>query len=131
MLVIKGDKIKQVNEIMGFNYVGKEFEVVGVDMGVISFSCSMGTGVMSYDELEKYFEKVVEVKWSEWEIDPANESLMYRVKDKLIELADINGDYNSVFAKCLPSDEFELEVGLDICRKKMEVKKLMRELKKY
>lgn len=131
MLVIKGDKIKQVNEIMGFNYVGEEFEVVGVDMGVISFSCSMGTGVMSYDELEKYFEKVVEIKWSEWEIDPANESLMYRVKDKLIELADINGDYSSVFAKCLSSDEFELEVGLDICRKKLEVKKLMRELKKY
>lgn len=131
MLVIKGDKIKQVKEIMGFNYIGMEFEVVNVDMGVISFSCNMGNGVMSYDELEKYFEKVVKAEWSEWEVDCSDESFIYRVKDKLIELADINGEYSSVFAKCLPTDEFDLEVGLDICRKKMGIKKLMRELKRY
>lgn len=125
MLVVKGDKIKQVKEIMGFSYVGREFLIDDVDMGTISFSGGMGRGVMSYDEMEKYFEKVVEEVWSEWVYDEECDG-DYRIKGTLIEYA--NGCGN-VFAKCMPEDEFDLEVGLDICRRKIKIRELEKKVK--
>lgn len=131
MLIVKGDKIKQVKEIMGFNYVGKEFVIDEVNMGVISFSGNIGRGVMSYDELERYFEKVVVEDvptWSEWKDDDSS-YYKYRVKGKLIEYKNHIG--NRVIAKCLPEDTFDLEIGLSICRRKMEIEEIKNELNNY
>lgn len=57
-MIIKGDKIKLVQKIGSFDKVGDIFEVTGVDNGVVSFKCNYGTGCMSYDEFERYFEKL-------------------------------------------------------------------------
>lgn len=67
-MIIKGDKIKLVQKIGNFDKVGDIFEVTGVDDGVISFKCNYGTGCMSYDEFERYFEKIEKRKWSDWSI---------------------------------------------------------------
>lgn len=125
-MLLKGDKIKQVKEINGFNKVGFEFEVLDIDMGMISFISSFGKGIMSYDEFEKYFEKVVEEVWSDWNTDSL---IQYRTKGKLIECKFHDGTHT--FAKCLPEDEFDLNIGLEICSKKYQLKKLEKELKSF
>lgn len=126
-MLLKGDKIKQVKEINGFNKVGIEFEVLNIDMGVISFGSDFGKGVMSYDEFEKYFEKVVKEEWSDW--NDHYTDFQYRIKGKLIECR-FNDDVHT-FAKCLPEDDFDLNIGLEICRKKYQIKKLEKELKSF
>lgn len=126
-MLLKGDKIKQVKEINGFNKVGFEFEVTDIDMGVISFASNFGKGVMSYDEFEKYFEKVVVETWSEW--SDCYTDFQHRMKGKLIECKFNDGIHT--FAKCLPEDEFNLNVGLEICIKKHQLKKLEKELRSF
>lgn len=126
MIIVKGDKIKQVKEIMGFNKVGEVFEVLGVEDGVVSFRASFGQGVMSYNECEKYFEKVGEEQWSGWVTDGLEE---FRIKGKVIQYRERNTNI-SVFSKCLPEDEFNLLTGLELCRDKLKFKKMKIELEK-
>lgn len=57
-MIIIGDKIKLIQKISNFDKIGDIFEVTGVDGGVISFTCDYGAGCMSYNEFEKYFEKI-------------------------------------------------------------------------
>ena len=49
MILYKGDKIKQVKEIVGLNKVGDIFEITSIRDNVIFFKSSYGVGVMSYD----------------------------------------------------------------------------------
>lgn len=69
--MIKGDKIKLIHKMGVFDNIGEICEVTDIqEGGVICFKfggCHLGC--MSYDEYEKYFEKVetpVKRTWSEW-----------------------------------------------------------------
>ncbi len=128
-MLLKGDKIKQVKEINGFNKVGCEFEVTDIDMGVISFMSSFGKGVMSYDEFERYFEKVIEEVWSDWSLIVGEYIYSTRTKGMLTECKFDDGTHT--FAKCLPEDEYSSNVGREICIKKWQLKKLEKELKSF
>lgn len=124
-MILVGDIIKQTKEIMGFNYVGTEFEVTGVDGTNIAFKGTMGRGVMSIGEFKEHFEKVVkEPEWSEWKYDNFNlryNYRLYRVKGNTIQYKDpILGI--KVQSKCMDCDEFDLKTGLEICRLKMRLK---------
>lgn len=57
-MIIKGDKIKLVHKIGNFNKIDDVFKVIDVENGVITFECNYDKGCMSYNEFEKYFEKV-------------------------------------------------------------------------
>ena len=63
-MLAKGDKIRLVNPMGAFTNVGEVCDVTDVaDNGVISFKFGgRHMGCMSYDEFEKYFEKVEEKK---------------------------------------------------------------------
>ena len=124
-MILVGDIIKQTKEIMGFDYVGTEFEVTGVDGTNIAFKGNMGRGVMSISEFEEHFDKVIkEPEWSEWKFDKFKLShwhCLYRVKGNTIQYKDpILGI--KVQSKCMDCDEFDLETGLEICRLKMRLK---------
>lgn len=127
-MLLVGDKIKQVKEIPGFNYVGRDFNVIGVEGNSISFSnpC-MGRGVMTLVEFETYFEKVVEPKWSEWRYNTRLD-MLYRVKGHLIE-ASADDSSSSVFCKPCEQDTFDLQLGLEICKLKLEIKEATSKLK--
>lgn len=60
-MLAKGDKIRLVNPMGAFTNVGEICDVIEVtDNGVISFKFGgVHMGCMSYDEFDKYFEKVV------------------------------------------------------------------------
>ena len=81
--MIKGDKIKLVHKMGVFDNIGEICEVTDIqEGGVICFKfggCHLGC--MSYDEYEKYFEKVetpVKRTWSKW-------------YSNVIRFTDING----------------------------------------
>ncbi|MGL6174872.1 MAG: hypothetical protein ACRC1P_09745 [Cellulosilyticaceae bacterium] len=121
-MILVGDVIKQVKEIMGFNYVGREFEITGIEGANIAFKSSMGRGVMTLGEFEEYFEKVAkEPEWSEWKRDATNGCYAYRVKGGAIQYKEIITGVK-VQSKCMECDTFDLETGLDICRLKMKLK---------
>ncbi|CEQ01674.1 Uncharacterised protein [[Clostridium] sordellii] len=125
-MLIKGDKIKLIKAIGGFDKIGDIFEITGVnELGTITISSNYGTGIMSYDEFEKYFEKVEEkpLVWGEWKRhlnDPnyENRTFAYRTNGKTIELIEKGKKVRSV---CLDEDIFNLDYGLDLCLKKQDV----------
>ena len=130
-MLIKGDKIKQVKEINGFNRVGDIFEVVDIDGNSISIKSDIGVGIMSYCEFEKYFEKVVEETWSEWKTYYYNDKhlLRYRTKGRLTECEFSDGIHT--FSKNMDEDEYDLEKGIKVCIIKYEIKLLQNKLKEY
>ena len=71
-MLMKGSKIKMVKQVPGFSLeTGTVFTVDDIAEGMtIQFSCSMGAGIMSWDEFNRYFEEFHEKpkeKWSEWQ----------------------------------------------------------------
>lgn len=121
-MILVGDIIKQTKEIMGFNYVGTEFEVTGVDGTNIAFKGGMGRGVMSVGEFEEHFSKIEKkLEWSEWNRDMGHGYNLYRVKGNVIQYKDVCTGVK-VQSKCMDCDEFDLETGLEICRLKLKLK---------
>lgn len=122
-MILVGDIIKQTKEIMGFNYIGTEFEITGVDGTNIAFKGYMGRGIMSVNELQEHFTKVEKApEWSEWKRDMGLGYNLYRVKGKAIQYKDSTTGIK-VQSKCMECDDFDLETGLEICRLKMKLKK--------
>lgn len=101
--MIKGDRIKLVKKMGVFDNIGEICEVTDIqEGGVICFKfggCHLGC--MSFDEYEKYFEKVEEpVKrtWSKWHLTE-------------IRFTDINGEEKRVFVAIETMErKFNLEV---------------------
>lgn len=125
-MIIKGDKIKLVQKIGNFDKVGDIFEVTGVDNGVISFKCNYGTGCMSYDEFERYFEKIEKRKWSDWSIrkgenayDPFTgntypiTSLSFRTNGKKVQVRYCG--YKAE-ATCCDEDNFDIDTGFKLAK---------------
>ena len=134
--MIKGDRIKLVKKMGVFDNIGEICEVTDIqEGGVICFKfggCHLGC--MSYDEYEKYFEKVetpVKRTWSEWNskyisFTNINDNRMtgfikYRTNGKKVQvkLGTLTAE-----ASCCKEDEFDLEKGLELAKNRVIVKYL-------
>ena len=139
--MIKGDRIKLVKKMGVFDNIGEICEVTDIqEGGVICFKfdgCHLGC--MSFDEYEKYFEKVEEpVKrtWSKWQSTEigftdinGNEKAVlcrYRNNGKKIQLR--SGAFK-VEATCYKDDTFDLNKGLNLAKKRLIVKYLDNQVK--
>ncbi len=145
--MIKGDRIKLVKKMGVFDNIGEICEVTDIqEGGVIYFKfggCHLGC--MSYDEYEKYFEKVetpVKRTWSKW-------------RQRLLNFIDVNRDFRTCIclcrdngkkvqvkcvgfdkkticraeATCCKEDEFDFEKGLELARNRLIVKYLDNQVK--
>lgn len=134
--MIKGDRIKLVKKMGVFDNIGEICEVTDIqEGGIICFKfggCHLGC--MSYDEYEKYFEKVetpVKRTWSEWNskyisFTNINDNRMtgfikYRSNGKKVQvkLGTLTAE-----ACCCKEDEFDLEKGLELAKNRVIVKYL-------
>lgn len=139
--MIKGDKIKLVKKMGVFDNIGEICEVTDIqEGGVICFKfggCHLGC--MSYDEYEKYFEKVEEpVKrtWSEWYLNEIRFTdingkdvrcnYLYRTNGKKVQIRC--GAFKAE-ATCCKDDKFEIEKGLNLAKKRLVVKYLDNQVK--
>ncbi len=145
--MIKGDKIKLIKPMGVFTNIGEICEVIDVgEGGVISFKFGNGLhlGCMSYDEFQKYFELVKEKpkrEWSEWHRDemsfynlhnaPVTLYIRYRENGKKIQVKAYGVDGIKGESSCNKYDDFNIEKGLILAKKRFKVKYLARELKNY
>lgn len=143
-MIIIGDKIKLIQKLGKLDKVGDVFDVTGVDNGVISFKCSYGEGCMTYNEFEKYFEKVEEpVKivrvWTIWEptmihfrnpftTEYCSVGIEMRENGKKIQVR-----YKNIRAEasCHKEDEFSASRGFELAKRRLILKLLYDELKNY
>ena len=115
-MLMVGDKIRRIKEIPGVPAIGDNITVSGIENGVISFETSLGAGVMSYDEYEKYFEKydpapqkhTPKREWGDKKWSYAYRC-QYRTNGKVVQA--YWGDV-SAHASCLDTDKFDLDFGI-------------------
>lgn len=139
--MIKGDRIKLVRKMGVFDNIGEICEVTDIqEGGVICFKfggCHLGC--MSYDEYEKYFEKVetpVKKPWSDWEIEEiyftdinGNRKIgyyRYRTNGKKVQVRC--GAFKAE-ATCRKDDVFDFEKGLALAKSRLIVKYLDNQVK--
>ena len=139
--MIKGDKIKLVRKMGVFDNIGEICEVTDIqEGGVICFKfggCHLGC--MSYDEYEKYFEKVetpTKRTWSKWYLNEIRFTdingkdvrcnYLYRTNGKKIQVR--SGAFK-VETTCYKDDTFDLSKGLSLAKKRLVVKYLDNQVK--
>ena len=139
--MIKGDRIKLVRKMGVFDNIGEICEVTDIqEGGVICFKfggCHLGC--MSYDEYEKYFEKVEEPvrrTWSKWYLNEIRFTdingkdvrcnYLYRTNGKKVQIRC--GAFKTE-ATCCKDDEFEIEKGLNLAKKRLVIKWLDNQVK--
>lgn len=139
--MIKGDRIKLVKKMGVFDNIGEICEVTDIqEGGVICFKfggCHLGC--MSYDEYEKYFEKVetpVKKPWSDWEIEKIcftdindNRKIdyyRYRTNGKKVQVRC--GAFKAE-ATCCKDDVFDFEKGLALAKSRLIVKYIDNQVK--
>ena len=136
--MIKGDKIRLVKPMGVFKNVGEICEVTDIaEGGVISFRFGgYHLGCMSYDEFLRYFEKVEERIWTNWEKATVK---FYNINKNLIGITIMhrsNGKkvqvkFGSLKAEssCCKEDVFDFKKGFDIATKRLIVKYLDNQVK--
>ena len=139
--MIKGDRIKLVKKMGVFDNIGEICEVTDIqEGGVICFKfggCHLGC--MSYDEYEKYFEKVetpIKRTWSEWKFDEISftdingkeRSGIYRYRNNGKKIQVRCGVFKAE-ATCCKDDVFDLEKGLALAKSRLIVKYLDNQVK--
>lgn len=113
MLMI-GDKIRLVKPIGVLKNIGEEFEVTATNDDIIDFKLSfIGMGSMSMAEYEKHFRKVR--VWTDWILVNANTWNEYSYKTDNEKYVRLKKDGREAKASCHPTDEFDLNVGIEIC----------------
>lgn len=139
--MIKGDRIKLVKKMGVFDNIGEICEVTDIqEGGVICFKfggCHLGC--MSYDEYEKYFEKVeipTKRTWSKWYLNEIRFTdingkdvrcnYLYRTNGKKVQVR--SGAFKAE-ATCCQDDEFEIEKGLNLAKKRLVIKYLDNQVK--
>lgn len=139
--MIKGDRIKLVKKMGVFDNIGEICEVTDIqEGGVICFKfggCHLGC--MSYDEYEKYFEKVeipTKRTWSKWCLNEIRFTdingqdvrcnYLYRTNGKKVQVR--SGAFKAE-ATCCQDDEFEIEKGLNLAKKRLVIKWLDNQVK--
>ena len=122
-MIIKGDFVKLINPIPGFEMVGDMFHVENIvsgKMDMIQIACSYGRGVVSCDGFNDYFSKVKTFSWTDWEnVFYNNIVYQYRTNGKRV-MVKRNGVKAS--ASCHPHDNFNLETGIAICSDRLATK---------
>lgn len=140
--MIVGDKIRLKKQMGVFDNIGEICEVKEIyEGGVICFSFGEGKhlGCMSYDECEKYFEKIVEPtkrKWTKWIeghcfiCDPlfGNTECIdveYRNNGKIVEVRKVL-DKKAIKTKatCCNNDKFSFLTGYKLAVKRFAVEYL-------
>ena len=125
-----------------FDNIGEICEVTDIqEGGVICFKfggCHLG--FMSYDEYEKYFEKVetpVKRTWSEWslaheltfiDIKGDEKTIKYQYRDNGKRIQVRSGAFK-VETTCYKDDTFDLSKGLNLAKKRLIVKYLDNQVK--
>ena len=139
--MIKGDRIKLVKKMGMFDNIGEICEVTDIqEGGVICFKfggCHLGC--MSYDEYEKYFEKVetpVKKPWSEWgtkeihftDINDNRKIGFYRYRNNGKKVQVRYGALKAE-ATCRKDDVFDFEKGLALAKSRLIVTYLDNQVK--
>lgn len=140
--MIKGDKIKLVHKMGVFDNIGEICEVTDIQKGgVICFKfggCHLGC--MSYDEYEKYFEKVetpVKRTWSKWnlpfemtfsDIRGGKKTISYQSRTNGKKVQVRSGVFKAE-ATCRKDDVFDFEKGLALAKSRLIVKYLDNQVK--
>ena len=138
--MIKGDKIKLKKKMGVFTNIGEICEVTDVlEDGVICFKFGENNlGCMSYDECEKYFDKVTESpkhKWTKWGNGKNGNYLIengkpfsyqYRHNGKRVQIK--HGVFKAESC-CHKDDELNLLVGLSIAMRRLIIKILTNQIK--
>lgn len=134
-MIMKGAKIKLVKVIEGFEKIqlGEEFEVTNVTDNNIIFKGRYGMGNMTHEEFNEFFKSVEKVKevpvWTEWiGFACKGKKYLYRTDQTRIVVKDV--DFNIGTAICHEDDEFNLELGLQLCVARLNKSKAENELKK-
>ena len=125
-MLIVGDKIKQTKALPGYDRIGDVFEVTTVQDAVISFQTVYGCGIMSYNEYETYFEKVIERHWTKWIHTEQGDA--YRTNGKRVEIKCAG---LKATASCRDEDTFSLDIGLALARARLQVKYALRMVDKH
>lgn len=134
--MIKGDKIRLIKPMGAFTNVGEVCEVTDVaEGGIISFRFGgVHLGCMSYNEYEKYFEKVECIEknnWTEWGNDNISFydmddkvvtiDILYRDNGKKVQVK--HGSYKAE-STCNKEDTFDFDKGFELAIKRLIVKYL-------
>lgn len=136
--MIKGDKIRLVKPMGAFKNVGEICEVTEIaEGGVISFrfgGCHLGC--MSYDEFLKYFEKVEERIWTDWQEEKI---MFYDINDKMVSITlryrnngkkvQVKSGAFKAESSCHREDTFEFNRGFTLATKRLIVKYLDNQVK--
>lgn len=125
-----GDKIKQVKPIVyetfTFNYVNKIFTITAISKDYIEFEglfnigCA-GRGTMSFDEFDKYFEKIKpepEKSWTEW--TETKSGFKFRTDNE--KYVKVKKGGITVRSSCHPCDKFSVAKGVSVCLQKIKDK---------
>ena len=122
-MLLKNDKIKLVKPMGCFDNIGEICEVVNINEdGSICFKFGeYHLGCMSYNEYEKYFEKVnskdikqtIKHQWTEWLKCADNDEYLYKTNWKRVIVKDkITGIKSR--SNCHPEDKFILDKGITL-----------------
>lgn len=140
--MIKGDRIKLVKKMGVFDNIGEICEVTDIqEGGVICFKFGgYHLGCMSYDEYEKYFEKVktpVKRTWSKWssplemtfsDIRDGKRTISYQSRTNGKKVQVRSGVFKAE-ATCCKDDVFDFEKGLTLAKSRLIVKYLDNQVK--
>ena len=140
--MIKGDRIKLVKKMGVFDNIGEICEVTDIqEGGVICFKFGgYHLGCMSYDEYEKYFEKVetpVKRTWSKWslpfemtfsDIRDGKRTISYQSRTNRKKVQVRSGVFKAE-ATCCKDDVFDFEKGLTLAKSCLIVKYLDNQVK--
>lgn len=142
-MLIQGSKIKLIKPMGAFTNIGEVCEVTDIgEGGVISFRFGgVHLGYMSYDEYEKYFEKVeapVKKEWSAWhdtkigytnlDDELVQKRIQYRENGVRLQ---VRCDGLKARSSCHGCDSFDLSKGLELATRRLIVKMMEEENKKY
>lgn len=121
MLVV-GNTIKMVKSVGPFVQGGTTFAVTKIQDGIIYFNCNMGTGCMSYNEFNEYFEvEQPKREWTEWAYNPARR-VWYKTNGKKVKVLIPTSQSRQIgIASCHPTDTFNLEKGIEIAYARTQV----------
>lgn len=140
--MIKGDRIKLVKKMGVFDNIGEICEVTDIqEGGVICFKFGgYHLGCMSYDEYEKYFEKVetpAKRTWSKWslpfemtfsDIRDGKRTISYQSRTNGKKVQVRSGVFKAE-ATCCKDDVFDFEKGLTLAKSRLIVKYLDNQVK--
>ena len=151
--MVIGDKIRLVRPFGVLDNVGEVYDVVSIfKAGEIYFEYGNGyTGVMSYDEFERYFELVqvenkIEKKkheWTEWRIvcsvfyNPINDkhvhvNLEWRTdNEKRVQVRVKDDSQLRSCSSCYKDDKFSINNGYDLTKYRVYIKWLSKVVDEY